>query len=324
MTAGRVLRSLTPLLDTALDRAIVPGYSRIGFRLRRGWWAEDPRPDALAGHTVAITGANSGLGRAAAVGAARLGAAVRMLCRDEQRGEAARAEILAAVPAADVRVDRCDLSDLASVRAAADRLRAELPALRGLVHNAGVLPAERTETGDGHELTVATHVLGPHLLTEQLRPLLAAATDARVAFVSSGGMYAQRLRIDDPEFHEGEFDGTAAYARTKRMQVVLAQLWAKRLVDDGVAVHAMHPGWAATPGVTDSLPRFATLTAPILRSAEQGADTVVWLLAAEAAGRSTGLFWHDRRPRPTSYLPFTRSSDADAERLWDYCSVATR
>jgi dehydrogenase/reductase SDR family protein 12 len=315
---------LTRVLDTLLDRTIVPGYSRVGFVVRRRWWADDVAPGSLDGHTVAITGANSGLGKATALGAARLGAAVRLLVRDLERGEQARAEIVAACPGAAVVVDECDLSNLKSVRAASARLRNELPGLRALVHNAGVLPPERTETDDGHELTVATHVLGPHLLTSELRPLLAADTDARVVFVSSGGMYTQPLRIDDPEFQLGDFDGTIAYARTKRMQVVLAQLWAKRLRGLGVAVHSMHPGWADTPGITDSLPRFARVVGPILRSADEGADTAVWLLAAPEAGRRTGLFWHDRLPRPTSYLPFTRTSEDDAEKLWDYCAVSTR
>lgn len=316
--------ALTSLLDSLLDRAIVPGYSRVGYVLRRTWWAADIPPGALTGHTVAITGANSGLGKATALGAARLGASVRLLCRDLERGRRAREDIVRQCAGAEIVVDECDLSDLKSVRAAASRLRDELPAVHALVHNAGVLPPERTETADGHELAVATHVLGPHLLTAELRPLLAAVTGARVIFVSSGGMYAQRLRIDDPEFLEGDYDGTAAYARTKRMQVVLAELWAQRLAEAGIAVHAMHPGWARTPGITDSLPRFAKVVGPILRSAEEGADTAVWLLAAEAAGATTGLFWHDRRPRPTSYLPFTRNTPDEAEKLWDYCAVNTR
>lgn len=316
--------TLTRVLDTLLDRAVVPGYSRLGYALRRTWWPADLEPGALEGRTVAVTGANSGLGKATVLGAVRLGAAARMLCRDPARGESARQQVLRACPSADVVVEQCDLSELKSVRACAARLRDELPGLHALVHNAGVLPPERTLSADGHELTVATHVLGPHLLTGELRAVLAADLDARVVFVSSGGMYAQRLRVDDPEFHEGDYDGTAAYARTKRMQVVLAQLWAARLADQHIAVHSMHPGWADTPGITDSLPRFARYVAPILRTPEQGADTAVWLLAAEIAGATTGHFWHDRRSRPTSYLPFTRHTEDEAATLWDYCEVATR
>ena len=205
----------------------------------------------------------------------------------------------------------------------AARLRDALPGLHGIVHNAGVLPPERTETADGHELTLATHVLGPHLLTAELRPLLSADTDGRVVFVSSGGMYTQPLRIDDLEYRQGDYNGTKAYARTKRMQVVLTQLWAQRLAGLGVSVHAMHPGWADTPGITDSLPGFAKFVGPILRSAAEGADTAVWLIGAPEPGRASGLFWQDRLPRPTSYLPFTATSDSDAERFWDYCAEAT-
>ncbi|WP_375496594.1 SDR family NAD(P)-dependent oxidoreductase [uncultured Jatrophihabitans sp.] len=313
---------LTRVVDTLLDRTIVPGYSRVGYALRSRWWDEELEPGVLDGHTVAITGANSGLGLATALGAARLGASVRLLCRNTARGEAARAELVAACPGASVVVDECDLSSLKSVTASAAQLRNELPSLRALVHNAGVLPPERIETAEGHELTVATHVLGPHLLTNELRALLLADTDARVVFVASGGMYTQPLRIDDPEFQLGDYDGTVSYARTKRMQVVLAQLWAEHL--PGVSVHAMHPGWAQTRGITDALPRFARVVGPILRSADEGADTAVWLLAARWPGTTTGLFWHDRRPRPTSYLPFTRHTADEAQRLWDYCAVSTR
>ena len=316
--------ALARALDTLLDRLVVPGYSRIGYAVRkRVDWPETPAPGALEGRTVAITGANSGLGLAATLGAARLGAQVRMLCRDPAKGERAREQIERAVPDARLVVDECDLSDPKSVRAAAAAIRKEHAGLHGLVHNAGVLPPERTETADGHELAVATHVLGPHLLTAELRDVLAGEPDARVIFVSSGGMYAQRLRSDDPEFHRGQYDGVAAYARTKRMQVVLAQLWAAQLAEQHVAVHAMHPGWADTPGVTESLPRFARFAGPLLRTPEQGADTIVWLLAADEPGRTSGLFWHDRRPRPTSYLPLTRHSAAQAAAFWDYCSTAT-
>ncbi len=311
---------LTGLLDTLLDRAVVPGYSRLGYLARQRRWDELPEA-SLRGRTVAITGANSGLGKAAAAGAARLGAHVQLLCRDAARGESARVELLAAHPDAQFDVQRCDLSDPASVRACAAAI-GDQP-LHGLVHNAGVLPPQRTETADGHELTLATHVLGPHLLTHLLRTALAADGDARVVFVSSGGMYTQALPVDDCEYANGTYRGASAYARTKRMQVVLAELWATELEDDATTVHSMHPGWAATPGITQSLPGFGRVTGPILRTPDQGADTVAWLLASAQAGERSGLFWHDRVPRPTSYLGWHRVSSTDARRLWQFCVNAT-
>lgn len=314
---------LTAGIDRLLDRSVVLGYSRAGFRLRRTWWPADPPAGALAGRVVAVTGANSGLGRATALGAARLGAEVRLLCRSVERGEQARRDLLAEVPGAALVVDRCDVSDLAGLPDVARSLTADVPRLHALVHNAGVLPPERTESASGHELTLTTHVLGPHLLTHLLRDALAADAEARVVFVTSGGMYTQALAVDDPEYARSGYSGAAAYARTKRMQVHLAEEWARHLRRQGVAVHSMHPGWARTPGLTGSLPGFTRLAGPLLRSAEEGADTAVWLLAAPEAHESTGLLWHDRAPRPTAYLARTRPSQADVQRLWDLCVRAT-
>jgi NAD(P)-dependent dehydrogenase (short-subunit alcohol dehydrogenase family) len=116
-----------------------------------------------------------------------------------------------------------------------------------------------------------------------------------------------------------EFDGPTAYARTKRAQVILTELWAERLRGAGVVVHAMHPGWAATPGLKASLPRFYSMTKRLLRTPLQGADTIVWLGAAPEPARSSGGFWHDRRRRPTHRVPWTKETPEDRERLWAEC-----
>ncbi|WP_343598812.1 SDR family NAD(P)-dependent oxidoreductase [Mycobacterium sp.] len=308
------------LVDTVLDRAVVPGYTRVGYRLRRSGWADaDPRPDALRGRTALVTGANRGLGRAIAAGLARLGATVVMTVRDRQRGEQAREQMVAADPDADLRVEVCDMADLAAVRAFAADLGGRVPGLDVLVHNAGLLPAARTETADGHEITLATHVLGPVLLTERLLPVLAQSPDSRVIFVSSGGMYTQQLPTRDPEYLRGPYRGAVAYARTKRMQVALTPLLAQRWAPQHVSVYCMHPGWADTPGVAESLPVFRLLTGPLLRSPQEGADTAIWLAATQPAPPA-GRFFHDRRPRPEHYLPLTRESPRDRDLLWGYCA----
>lgn len=314
---------LPPLLDTVLDRTVLPGYSRLGLLARRGGWADDdPAPEALRAKTVLVTGANSGLGKAASEAAARLGATVLMTVRNRVRGERARAEILAAAPGADVRVEVCDVSSLAAVGDFAAELVRRLPRLDVLIHNAGALPEERTQTAEGHEVTVATHVLGPLLLSERLRPILAASPDPRVIWVSSGGVYAQRLPVEDPEYRQGRYRGATAYARSKRMQVALLPILARRWSGDGITVHGMHPGWADTPGVATSLPTFRRWTAPLLRTAEEGADTIVWLAATQPTPPS-GRFWQDRRPRPEHYLARTRESAADRDRFWRFCRDAT-
>jgi len=162
-------------------------------------------------------------------------------------------------------------------------------------------------------------VLGPFALTNLLVPLLRESQDARVITVTSGGMYTQGLHVDDLQMAATPYRGATAYARAKRAQVVLTRLWAQRLREDGVAVHAMHPGWADTPGLVAGLPRFRRVLGPILRTPGEGADTIVWLAAADEPARSTGGLWLDRRLRPTDRLRSTRVSRADAERLWTTC-----
>jgi NAD(P)-dependent dehydrogenase (short-subunit alcohol dehydrogenase family) len=269
-----------------------------------------------------VTGGSSGLGKATAVMVARLGAAVHLVVRDVEKGGTAATDVRREVPGAEVHVHRCDVSDLGSVRSFVASLHATVPRVDVLVHNAGTLPPQRQETADGHELTLATHVLGPLLMTELMRPVLAAAGRSRVVTVSSGGMYTAKLAAADPELREGPYAGAAAYARTKRMQVALTPLMQERWAGDGVAVHCMHPGWVDTPGIVTSLPAFHTVMGPLLRDAEEGADTIVWLAATEPPPPG-GRLWHDRSPRPEHYLRSTRSTPAEVAALWAYVLAAT-
>jgi dehydrogenase/reductase SDR family protein 12 len=104
---------------------------------------------------------------------------------------------------------------------------------------------------------------------------------------------------------------------------VLTEAWAEQLRDKGVVVHAMHPGWADTPGVAGSLPAFHAVTRRFLRTAEEGADTITWLAAAPEVAGVTGLFWLDREPHPTTVLPGTDVSPGERQRLWKMLTELT-
>lgn len=287
------------------------GYTNLGHRLRaRGF---DPLP-RMDGAVAVVTGATSGLGQATAEGFASLGAHVILVVRDAERGERVRS----AIGADRATVARADLSSLADVRA----LAAALPdRIEVVVNNAGVLPPRLTRTDEGHELTFATNVLAPFLLTALLHE-----RTRRFVNVSSGGMYTKKLdvaQLVDPAGGDA-FSGTRAYANTKRAEVVLTELWAERLRPQNTVVHAMHPGWADTPGLQASLPGFRRVMRPLLRDAQAGADTIVWLGAATGDPLQTsGRFWLDRTPQPTHYLPQTREDDGERTRLWDACVTAT-
>ncbi len=306
------------LLDGLLDRSIFFSFDRSGYLRHQRLFDPADLDRSLQGQVCLVTGANSGLGYAVSHGLAEREATVHMLCRSGERGAAARDAISAQTGNAAVYLEGVDVSSLESVAAFVAGFS---PArVDVLVHNAGVLPDAREMTADGLERTVATHLVGPFLLTRLLAPRL---RDARVIFVSSGGMYTKRLDVDALTRLEGRYDGVEAYAQTKRAQVVLSEQLARELAASGTTVNAMHPGWAATPGVERSLPRFWRAMENRLRTPVQGADTALWLAVAERPKGQTGLFWFDRRPVPTHLLPWTRERPAERQRLWDLCARLT-
>ncbi len=304
--------SLANIADNVLDALIVPSFTRIGPALRRRVfdWTE---PD-VSGRRIAVTGPTSGLGLAAARRLAAGGAEVLLLARNPTKAAKVKAE-LDAVAQTPTSIVELDLASLASAARAGEQL-GELEHLDALVHNGGALHDERSLSDDGIELTLATHVVAPFLVTGLALPALKRADAGRIVTVTSGGMYSQRLHLDDLQI-EHDYKGAVAYARAKRAQVDLTQRWAERLASTTVTVHAMHPGWADTPGVADALPGFGRLIGPLLRTPDEGADTIVWLCGTPADDLGSGQLWLDRRPRPTGYLPGTKTSDADAARLWD-------
>ena len=318
------MQRLRTILDDALDATVVLSFTDLGPMIRRRLFAwRDLDELRMDGRVVVITGASSGLGLAASIQMARMGAGLRLVVRDEARGERARAEIVQRAPSADVRLCLADMSDMGSVRRLAGEILRSEQRLDVLVNNAGALLTERRTSVDGLEVTFATMVLGPFVLTNGLEPLLArtasAVGRARVINVASGGMYSQGLHLDDLQMERAPYRGSVAYARAKRAQVTLTTLWARRWRELGIVVNAMHPGWADTPGVEASLPRFRRVVGRRLRTAEEGADTIVWLAASTEAAQVTGRFWLDRRPRPTERLPGTRVSQEEAQLLWDAC-----
>jgi dehydrogenase/reductase SDR family protein 12 len=303
--------------DAILDRSILFSFDRRGFeRHARRFDPADLEVD-LTGKNCLVTGASSGLGEATAAGLAARGAQVQLLCRDRERGEAARSRIRAATPGSKVSVAVVDLSDRDSIEKFLSR-RAQ-GRVDVLVNNAGVMQSERLETGDGWEVTLATNLLGPVHLTERLVERLQRSPDPRVISVSSGGMLPVRLQVADPNWIRRPFDGLRAYAETKRALVVLSELWANHYAGTGIRFHSMHPGWADTPGVRNSLPRFWNHMQDRLRTARQGADTILWLAMAAPDKLGSGSFWFDRRVVPTHPLPWTRESARERRQLWHLC-----
>jgi NAD(P)-dependent dehydrogenase (short-subunit alcohol dehydrogenase family) len=309
---------LPSLVDDALEVTVVGSFSRVGFVLRRLLFGWAPAADgALAGRTALVTGPTSGLGRAASDALASLGARVILVGRRAERLAAVRDALVATHGEDRFPIVVADMGSLASVRAAVGQLLETETRLDVLVDNAGAIFPERHESPDGIEATLAVLLVGPFVLVSGLLPLLERTPGARVICVTSGGMYTQKLDLDDLQSTLTPFSGPRAYARAKRAQVALVREWARRLRGTGVTINAMHPGWADTPGLAETLPGFYRAMRPVLRSPAEGVDTIAWLAADPAAAAASGSLFLDRRPRPFDRVPGTRLSASDRRRLWD-------
>lgn len=312
---------MAAFLDGAMDALVVPGFSRIGYAVRSRAFAPLSGM-SLVGKTVIVTGHTSGLGLAAAKQMRAMGADLVLIGRDATRSTKAGDDVRGVSGAGSVDVMVADMGDLHAVDAVASAIVAKRTRVDVVVHNAGALLKTRERTAVGHDLTLAVHVYGPFLLTQRLLPLLAASR-GRVVTVASGGMYAAPLpdfgRGHSLELPDEKYDGTRQYAIAKRAQVTLNEMWAAAPEATGVAFHAMHPGWADTPGVASSIPVFRTVTRPILRTADQGADTISYLAVAPENDLGTGGFWCDRARRPIHRLGSTRRADTPEARraLWE-------
>ena len=274
----------------------------------------------LRGRVCLVTGANSGIGKEAARGLLRLGARVVMLCRDAERGEAARAELAAATGNDALELAVVDLGSQRAIRDFARAFARRHPVLHVLVNNAGIWAERRRESGDGIELVWATNQLGYFLLTSLQLELLKRGAPARIVNVASG--LARGLDLDDVEFRRRRYSGISAYAQSKQANRMWTWALSRRLAGSGVTASAMHPGGVNTPlfrkgGGLQSLlasfyMRFTGLTPA------EGADTIVWLAASPSLETKTGGYWYQRREIPCRF----RDPETE-ERLWVVCERMT-
>ena len=299
--------------DSSLATAL-SCFTRYGYRRGRRRW--HPLSTNMEGKHVVLTGANAGLGFATAVALLEAGAKLTLVIRDPKKLESMQHALEAETGRAADSVELADLSLLSEVNALSERLIKRGEPIDVLINNAGALFNERAETPEGIERSAALLLLSPWRLTERLMPLIEHHdTPARVINVVSGGMYTQKLRCSQLIMSANGYNGSIAYARSKRALTVLTELWADEWQSRNIVVNSMHPGWADTPGVQTALPGFRRITQAVLRTPEEGADTIVWLARAREADQATGLLFLDREPRTTHLKPKTAETDEERAQL---------
>ena len=296
-------------------------FTRFGYVSGKRHWL--PMSERMEGRHVLLTGANSGIGLAAAIALANAGAELTLVVRSQKKAEETAATIVAETGRSDISFELADLSLMSDTDALISRLIGANRKIDVLINNAGALFNEHRYTREGLEQSYALLLLSPWRLTEALHPLLATSkghsqdesqtitlgtaeekkqTKARVINVVSGGMYAERLNLKRLNISSDGYRGARAYAQCKRALSVMTEIWAQRWENDNIVVNAMHPGWSDTPGVQKSLPLFRKITRLVLRSHAEGADTIVWMAQSRQAALSSGKLFLDREPRSTYLL----------------------
>jgi retinol dehydrogenase-14 len=270
----------------------------------------------MAGRTVLVTGASSGIGRATALGLAAMGAHVAITGRDRLRTEDVAREIEAA-GGMKVEVFVADLSSQAQVRRLASEVLAGLPRIDVLINNAGGYWATRHITVDGLERTFAVNHLAPFLLTNLLRDRLERSAPARVVTVASNAHTTGRIDFDDLQ-GERSYSGSRAYSQSKLATVLFTYQLARRLRGSAVTANALHPGVVRTSFGAADPARIQRLLIPLLRpvmkSPARGAATSIHLASASELEHVSGRYFANRRPTKSS----PRSNDqAVAARLWE-------
>jgi retinol dehydrogenase-14 len=272
---------------------------------------------SMTGKTVLITGATSGIGRAAAIDLATMGARVGITGRDRARAEAAAAEIarVSGNPAVDVFV--ADMSGQSEVRRLADEVLTTYPRLDVLLNNVGGFWAHRHVTADGLERTFALNHLAPFLLTSLLLERLIASAPARVVTVSSGAQSLGKIDFDDL-MGERRYSGQRAYNQSKLANVMFTYELARRLEGTGVTATALHPGVTRTGfGAEDPNPMMTPIIAilrPFMKSPTRGAETAIYLSSSPEVEGVTGRFFADRKARKSQDSSYDAATTA---RLWD-------
>jgi retinol dehydrogenase 14 len=270
----------------------------------------------MRGQICLVTGASSGLGKATALGLAKLGAQVVMVCRDDDLGEAARQDIIKQSGNENVELLVVDLSSLARVYELAEQVKHRYNQLHVLINNAGVYLRKRQVTKDDFEQTFVVNYLASFLLTNLLLELLQASAPARIITVA--GAYHRRghLHFDDLQLTQG-YTGAIANNQAQLARVLFTYELARRLEGTGVTANCLHPGSVRT-NIMRAMPKAAqfladTLFRPFFKSPEKGAETILYLATSPEVEAVSGKYFVNKHPVLSSRDSYNSEL---AKRLW--------
>lgn len=272
---------------------------------------------SMQGKVCLITGANSGIGNATALGLAQMGATVVMVCRDRARGEEAQREIKMKSGNDAVNLLIADLSSQQPIRQLADTFRQRYPYLHILINNAGAGFMQRQESVDGVEMTFAVNYLAPFLLTNLLLDVLKNSAPARIINVDSDNHRFVRLDMQDLQLKR-RYGFLRAYGRSKLALLLFTYELARQLQGTNITVNALEPGPTSTTfgqkGANFAARMLLKLASSLFRSPEKGAQTSLYLASSPEVETITGKYFVKNTPRRSSALSYNEPLQ---RQLWE-------
>ena len=299
----RLRDSLEKVNETGKQQKYVNPLTAPFWFTRKGWDQRRKDFKATLHHPkkVLITGPTAGLGKSVARTMAAKGCSLVLVGRSSDKLDVLENELLDLGFEGELNSYVCDMENLKNVEDTCNKIMAEDQVPEVVINNAAALYAKPAFIQE-IERTTVVDLIAPWLIAVKLAPALQKGSC--IINVSSGGMYA--VGLDIPELKQAKipFSGARAYALAKRGLDIMSWGLNKDLEEQGVKVHSMHPGWADTPGVVQSLPGFHKVTKRWLRNPFQGADTICWLALNNPD--PGGEFWLDRTRQSRYLIPATR------------------
>lgn len=271
----------------------------------------------MNGRVCLITGATSGIGKAAALALARMGATVVINGKDPKKGEEAAKQIRRMSGNDNVKLMIADLSSFSEIRKLADELKATYDRLDVLLNNAGVFYSHNERSQDGIEMQFAVNHLGHFLLTNLLLDILLESSGSRIINVSSNAHFGGTIDFKDIN-SEDRYFGWKVYCRTKLANVLFTYELSRRTDNKSVTVNSLHPGMVRTRFVDKHVSLLYkigwNLYKPFMSSVEQGAQTSIYLSSSNEVAETTGQYFVNCKAIQSSELSYDVNL---ARRLWD-------
>ena len=268
-----------------------------------------------------VTGANSGIGKATALGLAKMNATVVMLCRNKETGEIAQKEIINESGNTNVDLLLCDLSSQEQIRRFVDEFKQKYQNLHVLINNAGVMASKRKLSVDGFEMNFAVNHLGPFLLTNLLLDVLKTSTPSRIVNVSSAAHRMAKIDFDDLQSENKKHRLFRVYGVSKLAFMLFSYELSRKLDGTGVTVNTVHPGMVNT-NLGREMSRFSRgFGKLVFQRPEKGAVTSIYLASSPEVEGITGKYYIKKEQQESSKESY---NEDDAKRLWEISAQLTK